>query len=156
MRVPEQIVQLRQQTPFSLNQELRFYYTHRENHIFSLELQHLAQQEDPFYRAIKQFQPFGRVLDLNQDQESFNINQDRNVKTDKVEGKLDYYFILSPKSNFNLTLGVTDVRQDFDSSIFQILDNNTTQNFYDNNLVNRVNFKFQDAYAALHLSLIHI
>ena len=30
LRVPEQIVQLRQQTPFSLNQELRFYYTHRE------------------------------------------------------------------------------------------------------------------------------
>ena len=54
IRVPEQIGQLRQQTPFSLNQELRFYYTHRENHIFSLELQHLAQQEDPFYRAIKE------------------------------------------------------------------------------------------------------
>ena len=154
IRVPEQIGQLRQQTPFSLNQELRLYYTHRENHIFSLELQHLAQKDDPFYRAIKQFQPFGRVLSLNQDQENFNINQERNVQTDKVEGKLDYYFIISPKSNFNLTLGLTDVKQDFDSSIFQILDDNTTQNFSENNLVNRVNFHFQDAYAALHYRFI--
>lgn len=154
LRVPEQIGQLRQQTPFSLNQELRFYYTHRENHIFSLELQHLAQEEDPFYRAIKQFQPFGKVLDLNQDQENFNINQDRNVKTDKVEGKLDYYFILSPKANINLTFGVTDVRQDFDSSIFQILDNNSILDFNENNLFNRVNFHFQDAYSALHYRFI--
>ena len=122
--------------------------------IFSLELQHLAQKDDPFYRAIKQFQPFGRVLSLNQDQENFNINQERNVQTDKVEGKLDYYFIISPKSNFNLTLGLTDVKQDFDSSIFQILDDNTTQNFSENNLVNRVNFHFQDAYAALHYRFI--
>jgi hypothetical protein len=49
---------------------------------------------------------------------------------------------------------VTDVRQDFDSSIFQILDNNTTQNFNENNLINRVNFRFQDAYTALHYRFI--
>ena len=56
-------------------------------------------------------------------QENFNINQDRKVKTIN-EGKLDYYFILSPRP-IKLTFGVTDVRQDFDSSIFQILDNST-------------------------------
>ena len=79
-RVPEQIGQYRQQTPYSLNQELRLYYTHNQDHIFSMELQHLTQKEDPFYRAIKQFQPFGGVLNLNTDQERFNINQDRKPK----------------------------------------------------------------------------
>ena len=153
-RVPEQIGQYRQQTPHSLNQELRMYYTYNQDHIFSMELQHLAQKEDPFYRAIKQFKPFGGLLNLDVDQERFNINQDRETKTDKIEGKLDYFYIINPKVNLNLTLGITDVNQDFNSSIFQILDNNTQQNFSESNLKNDISFHFQDAYVALHYRFI--
>ena len=153
-RIPEQIGQYRQQTPHSLNQELRMYYTYNQDHIFSMELQHLAQKEDPFYRAIKQFKPFGGLLNLDVDQERFNINQDRETKTDKIEGKLDYFYIINPKVNLNLTLGITDVNQDFNSSIFQILDNNTQQNFSESNLKNDVSFHFQDAYVALHYRFI--
>ncbi len=149
-RTPEQIGQFREQTPYSLNQELRMYYTYKKDHIFSMEMQHLAQKEDPFYRAIKQFQPFGNLLNLNVDQEKFNINQDRQAETDKLEAKLDYYYIFSPKANLNFTFGVTDVIQKFNSSIFQILDNSTRQNFSENRLNNAVKFHFQDTYAALH------
>ena len=49
---------------------------------------------------------------------------------------------------------MTDVRQDFDSSIFQILDNNSILDFNENNLFNRVNFHFQDAYSAIHYRFI--
>ena len=153
-RIPEQIGQYRQQTPHSLNQELRMYYTYNQDHIFSMELQHLTQKEDPFYRAIKQFKPFGGLLNLDVDQERFNINQDRETKTDKIEGKLDYFYIINPKVNLNLTLGITDVNQDFNSSIFQILDNNTQQYFSESNLKNDVLFHFQDAYLALHYRFI--
>ena len=153
-RVPEQIGQYRQQTPYSLNQEFRMYYTYHQDHIFSMELQHLTQKEDPFYRAIKQFMPFGGLLNLNVDQERFNINQDRESKTDKIEGKLDYFYIVTPKANLNLTIGVTDVKQVFNSSIFQILDDNTQQNFLEDNLNNDVTFHFQDAYVALHYRFI--
>ena len=153
-RVPEEIGQYRQQTPHSFNQELRMYYTYNQDHIFSMELQHLTQKEDPFYRAIKQFKPFGSLLNLDVDQERFNINQDRETKTDKIEGKLDYFYIINPKVNLNLTLGITDVNQDFNSSIFQILDNNTQQYFSESNLKNDVLFHFQDAYLALHYRFI--
>lgn len=153
-RVPEQIGQYKIQEPYSLNQELRIYYTHNEDHIFSLELQHLNQKEDPFYRAIKQFQPFGGLLNLNLDQENFNINQDRQAKTDKIEAKLDYYFILSPKSNLNFTAGVTSVNQNFNSSIFQILDDQSNQYFSESNLNNDVSFHFRDAYLAMHYRFI--
>ena len=153
-RLPEEIGQFRNQTPYSLNQELRLYYTHNEDHIFSFEAQHLKQEEDPFYRAIKQFKPFGGLLNLNSDQDNFNINQERQVKTDKIEAKLDYYYLLSPKANLNFTFGMTDVKQDFDSSIFQILDNNSRQNFLESRLNNDVLFHFQDAYAALHYRFI--
>ena len=153
-RVPEEIGQLRDQTPFSVNQELRMYYTHNVDHIFSLELQHLYQKEDPFYRAIKQFQPFGGLLSLNTDQENFNINQNRQAKTGKIEGKLDYYYLLSPKANLNFTFGVTDVSQDFNSSIFQIMDSGNREVFSENFLNNDVSFRFLDAYAAFHYRFV--
>ncbi len=51
------------------------------------------------------------------------------VETDKIEAKLDYYYILTPKSNLNFTFGVTDVKQNFNSNIFQILDNNSEVSF---------------------------
>ena len=44
-RVPELIGQYRQQMPYSLNQELRMYYTYNESQIFSIELQHLTQKK---------------------------------------------------------------------------------------------------------------
>ena len=154
LRVPEQIGQYRIQTPYSLNQEFRMYYTLNEDNIFSFEFQHLTQEEDPFYRAIKQFEPFGGLLNLNVDQENFNINQNRQAKTDKIEAKLDYFYILSPKANLNFTLGVTDVKQNFNSSIFQILDNNSNQFFSQTNLNNDVSFHFQDAYTAMHYRFI--
>jgi hypothetical protein len=153
-RLPEQIGQYRVQSPYSLNQELKVYYTYNEDHIFSAELQHLSQDEDPFYRAIKQFQPFGNLLNLNVDQEKFNINQNRQAKTNKVEAKLDYFYILSPKANLNFTIGVTDVKQEFNSSIFQILDDISPQYFSEDQLNNNVLFHFQDAYLALHYRFI--
>ena len=153
-RLPEQIGQYRVQSPYSLNQELKVYYTYNEDHIFSAELQHLSQDEDPFYRAIKQFQPFGNLLNLNVYQEKFNINQNRQAKTNKVEAKLDYFYILSPKANLNFTIGVTDVKQEFNSSIFQILDDISPQYFSEDQLNNNVLFHFQDAYLALHYRFI--
>ena len=104
--------------PNSINQELKAYYTLNEDHIFSFEAQHLSQNEDPFYRAIRDIQPFRNIIPLNTDQSKFNINQNRIVETDKVEAKLDYYYILTPKSNLNFTFGITDVKQNFNSSIF--------------------------------------
>ena len=88
------------------------------------------------------------------DQEKFNINQNRQAKTNKVEAKLDYFYILSPKANFNFTIGVTDVKQEFNSSIFQILDDISPQYFSEDQLNNNVLFHFQDAYLALHYRFI--
>ena len=56
-------------------------------------------------------------------------------------------------SNLNLSLGVTDVKQDFDSSFFQILDNGSQLDFNDVIYNNDVNFDFSDAYLALTYKL---
>ena len=142
----ENIAILKSQEPTSINQELKAYYTLNEDHIFSFEAQHLSQDEDPFYQAIKEIQPFRNILPLDTNQSNFNINQKRNTSTDKVEGKLDYYYILSPKSNLNFTFGITDVSQKFNSNIFQLLDDNSQNKFEDQLLGN-------DAVSYTHLTL---
>ena len=150
----ENIAILKSQEPTSINQELKAYYTLNEDHIFSFEAQHLSQDEDPFYQAIKEIQPFRNILPLDTNQSNFNINQKRNTSTDKVEGKLDYYYILSPKSNLNFTFGITDVSQKFNSNIFQLLDDNSQNKFEDQLLGNDVDFNFTDAYLSFRYRFI--
>jgi hypothetical protein len=76
------------------------------------------------------------------------------VETDKLEAKLDYYYILTPKSNLNFTFGVTDVKQNFNSNIFQILDNKSEVSFDENILNNNVDFNFSDAYLSFNYRFI--
>tara|TARA_B100001094_G_scaffold107070_1_gene103079 strand:+ start:122 stop:2821 length:2700 start_codon:yes stop_codon:yes gene_type:complete len=150
----EDINVFKTQKPSSINQELKAYYTLNEDHIFSFEAQHLSQDEDPFYQAIKTIQPFKSIISLDTNQSNFNINQFKDTHTEKIEGKLDYYYILTPKSNLNLTLGITDVNQKFDSNIFQILDDKSLTKFNEEVLVNDVNFNFTDAYFSFRYRFI--
>ena len=150
----ENIAILKSQEPSSINQELKAYYTLNEDHIFSFEAQHLSQDEDPFYQAIKEIQPFRDILPLNRNQSNFNINQSRNTSTDKIEGKLDYYYILTPKSNLNFTFGITDVSQKFNSNIFQVLDDNSQNKLDEEILSNDVNFNFTDSYLSFRYRFI--
>ena len=48
----------KEQEPISVNQNLSLFYTMNEKNIFDVELQHLYQQEDPFYNANLKSQPF--------------------------------------------------------------------------------------------------
>jgi len=150
----DEINVLRSDKPSSINQELKAYYTLNEDNIFSFEAQHLSQTEDPFYRAVRDIQPFRDIIPLNSSQSKFNINQNRMVETDKLEAKLDYYYILTPKSNLNFTFGITDVKQNFNSNIFQILDNNSELSFNEDVLNNNVDFKFSDAYLSFNYRFI--
>ena len=56
------------QTPYSLNQELKMYYTAGEKNIFSLEAQHLDQEEDPIGTSIREINPFLDLIDFDTNQ----------------------------------------------------------------------------------------
>ena len=104
----------KKQNPFSVNQNFNYYYTLSDKHVFALEMQQLYQEEDPIYNANLATQPF--VLSgYNTLQNRDDINQVRFVKTNKIDTKLDYYYMVTPKSNINLTLGNTYSFQNFDS-----------------------------------------
>jgi hypothetical protein len=149
----EDIFTTKQQDPTSLNQNLALYYTKNDINIFAFEAQHLYQDEDPFYNANLQTQPFalsGYVSGQNRN----NINQNRFVKTNKLDTKFDYYYMVTPKSNFNVTVGNTFSNQRFNSSIFQILDTNVTNNLTNASNTNNVSFRFIDSFLGLHYKML--
>lgn len=147
----------KQQAPVSLNQNFNLYYTMAEKHVLAFEAQHLFQDEDPFYRANLGNNPFPDAL-LPQNsgndlgilgQSRYDLSQRRFVKTHKLDAKLDYYYMVTPKSNVNVTLGNTYSFQGFDSDIFQLLDSGAVNplNAVSNNAVR---YRFNDTFLALH------
>lgn len=143
----------KKQNPFSLNQNLNYYYTLNEKHVFAAEFQHLFQEEDPFYNANLETQPF--VLSgYNGAQLRDNVNQSRFVKTNKLDSKFDYYYMVTPKSNINLTLGNTYSYQNFNSSIFQILDDGSQNNLSAVENSNDVNYSFNDVFLGVHYKFL--
>ncbi len=149
----ENIGTLKKQNPFSVNQNLSLYYTASEKNVFAVEMQHLYQDEDPFYNANLQSQPFD-LLGYTAGQNRNDINQERFVKTNKVDAKVDYYYMVTPKSNINVTLGNTYSHQNFNSNIFQILDNNSRNDLNDITNKNDVGYTFNDAFVGLHYKFI--
>ena len=142
----------KEQNPVSLSQNMSLYYTKSDKSVFDIEIQHLYQDEDPFYNANLGQNPFP-ILGL-QGQNRYNLNQNRFVKTNKMDAKIDYYYMLTPKSNINFTFGNTYSVQNFNSHIFQILDNGTTNDLNDADKNNDVSYNFNDAFLGLHFKFI--
>ena len=154
--------QLDEVTPFSFNQNLNYYYTLDDKNIFALEAQHLIRNEDPFYNAILvndqtgsgPFDTTAEALGLDTAQSNYDLGQNRRIKSNQLDAKLDYYHILNTKSNLNLTFGTILSRQEFNSNIFQFLDNGSvfdpTPNFNDGRDTNDTEYNFSDVYLGFH------
>lgn len=152
----ESIFTTKKQDPTSINQNLSLYYTQSEKNIFAFEMQHLYQDENPFYNANLLTQPFGadQLSGYNPDQNRNDYNQNRFVKTNKLDTKLDYYYMVTPKSNFNITLGNTYSYQNFNSHIFQMLDNGTRNDLNNAENNNDVDYRFNDAFLGFHYKIL--
>ena len=149
-RVEENLDLTRRQTPSALNQELKVYYTLNEDHIFSFEAQHLDQTEDPIGRAVRDRNPFLSLIPFDSNVQRFDIAQYRFIETQKLEAKLDYFYLINDQSNVNLSLGFTNVDQNYFSNFNQILDDGRRKLFDDDQFNNDVDFSFKDLYFALN------
>ncbi|WP_290699690.1 outer membrane beta-barrel protein [Lacinutrix sp.] len=170
-----EIDQFEEATPFSINQNLNYYYTLDETNIFALSIQHLLQEEDPFYNALLANDPTNndngfdpddmlpdedpydgtaQELGLDGSQLNYSVNQDKLVKTNQVDAKVDYWNILNKKSDINFTIGTIYSNQQFDSNIFQTLDNgvelDTDPAIPEVSDVNDVKYTFTDVYLGMH------
>ncbi len=148
---------------FSINQNLNYYYTLSEKNIFALEVLHLIKDEDPFYNAILEnninYQVTAQGLGFDNSLGYFNIAQDKRVKSNQLDSKLDYWNILSLKSDLNITIGYIYSKQEFNSDIFQFLSltntdiYNPTPSVNDGLNYNDINYLFNDIYLGLHYRL---
>ncbi|PQJ15368.1 carboxypeptidase-like regulatory domain-containing protein [Aureicoccus marinus] len=149
--------------PYSINQNLNYYFTLDENNIFALEAQHLLRDEDPFYNALLINDPNGEdafdntaeALGLDTSLNNYDLRQNRNIFSNQLDAKLDYYHILNAKTNINLTLGTILSRQEFDSNIFQFLEDGSriqpTPTFNDGRASNDTEYSFSDVYLGAHM-----
>ena len=154
--------QLEEVTPFSMNQNLNYYFTLNEDNIFAFEAQHLLKNEDPFYNANlandsngnDAFDRTATALGLATNLNGYYLGQNRKIFSNQLDAKLDYYHIINPKSNLNLTLGTILSHQSFESSIFQFLDQGTrfqpTPSFNNGLVSNDVEYNFSDLYLGMH------
>ncbi|MFB9078537.1 carboxypeptidase-like regulatory domain-containing protein [Flavobacterium procerum] len=149
----ETIFTTKKQNPTSINQNLSLYYTQSSKNIFAFEMQHLYQDENPFYNANLRTLPFV-LTDYVLGQQRNDLNQDRFVKTNKIDTKLDYYYMVTPKSNINVTVGNTYSYQNFNSHIFQILDNGNRNDLDDSENNNDVDYRFNDAFLGFHYKIL--
>jgi len=155
----QQINTTKKQDPISVQQNANWYYTPNDKHVFAAEIQHLYQDENPFYNANLGLNPFPDSLipeqfspNLGLVDEPFgryDLNQNRFIKTNKTDAKFDYYYSLTPKTNLNITTGYLYTQQNFNSNLFQLLDNGSSNGLNDNSK-NRVNYQFNDAFVGVH------
>ncbi len=157
--------QLDEVTPFSVNQNINYYFTPNETNIFAFEAQHLLKNEDPFYNAILEnnvneedaFDTTADALGLDTTLSNYNLGQNRRIKSNQLDAKLDYYYIINARSNINLTLGTILSRQEFNSNIFQFLADgsqfNPTPTFNEGRATNDIEYNFSDVYLGAHYRL---
>ncbi|WP_300439057.1 carboxypeptidase-like regulatory domain-containing protein [Christiangramia sp.] len=151
--VKNPILENKRNSPISINQNINTYYTLNTANIFAGYFQHLYQDEDPFYNAILGLQPFKSILPLTEDQASFNINQNRLIRTNKLDAKIDYYHIINDLSNININLGSTYSKQEFNSSIFEITDEESTNYIEDQDFINNIKYSFSDIFLGVKYKL---
>jgi hypothetical protein len=172
-RVLSDILESESATPYRINQNLSYFYTASEKSIFALEVQHLLQDEDPFYVASLEndpnnndsadsdgFDAAAQTLGLDSSNFFYNLEQDRKVKSNQLDAKLDYYYILNAKSNLNFVAGTILSTQNFNSRFFQILDdgsqfdpNPTIPGIDDPQTTNDTEYNFTDIYGGLRYRL---
>ena len=149
-------------TPYNINQNFSYYFTLDEDNIFAFEAQHVLKNENPFYNVIidnnpDNSDPFditAEAIGLNTSLSNYNLGQEKQIESNQLDAKLDYYHIINPKSNINFTLGTIQSHQQFNSKIFQFLNQSIkfepTPRFNDGLAINDTEYNFSDLYMGVH------
>ncbi|MCT4601585.1 MAG: TonB-dependent receptor family protein [Marinifilum sp.] len=149
----DRIYQLKQQEPITLKQSANVYYTASNKHVFAFEGQHLYQNEDPFYNSVRDEFAFTNLFPIDHSVSLFSMNQDKRIITNKLDAKLDYYLITGDRSNLQFTLGTTQNHQNYDTRIFQVIDDSSELEMEGDEFKNDVKFNVSDLFFGFYYKL---
>lgn len=156
------VIAFQKQAPVSFNQSLNLFYTQNPKSTWVIEMQHQYENEDPFYNPQLSVNPYQNRTSLDPNdpsavfvnEKTLNIEQSRFVKTNKLDAKVDYYYQISNKSVLNLTVGNTNAFQKYNSSILQILEDNSVNPVEQAAYNNDVRYTFNDVFLGVHYKFI--
>lgn len=156
------VIAFQKQAPVSFNQSLNLFYTQNPKSTWVIEMQHQYEDEDPFYNPQLSVNPYQNSTSQDPNDPSavfvnentLNIEQSRFVKTNKLDAKVDYYYQISNKSILNLTAGNTNAFQTYNSSILQILEDNSVNQVEQAAYRNDVRYTFNDVFLGVHYKFI--
>lgn len=133
-----------EQSPFELSQNLEMYYDLDDKSILSLEVQYLYKKQDPFYGLVNEISASGApVLDTSA------FSQDRLIKTNKIDGLINYYYILNSRNHIEFSVGGSYTNQTLNSEFLQLY-GDTVFNLSDSARINDVRFQLTDVLAGVH------
>ncbi len=142
------------QTPYEIKQNLDAYYDINERNLVSLEVQHLYDYKDPDYLQRTTLPPFFTVIPLQDSMAAaFQLNQLKEITTNKLDATLNHYLIFNNTNHINFTLGGSYTQQQYYSSINEILADGQVIFLTGDSLNNDVDFRLSDIYAAVHYRL---
>ncbi|MDP6921766.1 MAG: carboxypeptidase-like regulatory domain-containing protein [Lutibacter sp.] len=141
----------KEEKPRSLNQQFNLYYTIDEQQIFSVEAQHLYQSEAPLYNSKSAAQPFAIIPSTSSS--LYELLQDKNIQTHILDAKLDYFYLLTPKSHLNLSLGTTLSSQSLETTLSQTTGGGMLS-FEEPVLNNDVHYDFSDLYLGAYYKMV--
>lgn len=156
------VIAFQKQAPVSFNQSLNLFYTLNPKSTWVIEMQHQYEDEDPFYNPQLSVNPYQNSTSQDPNDPSavfvnentLNIEQSRFVKTNKLDAKVDYYYQISNKSILNVTAGNTNAFQTYNSSILQVLEDNSVNQVEQAAYRNDVRYTFNDLFLGVHYKFI--
>lgn len=140
------------QKPYSIKQNLEAYWETEGGHLFSLEAQQLHKFQNPTMALSSDLPLFIQVIPPSDSLASpFNLIQYREVVTDKLDGNLNYYYLLSKTAHLNFTVGASHTNQLYNSFIEEELNDGTRSRYTQGDLNNDdVKFSLTDLYGSVH------
>lgn len=136
------------QEPYSIEQQLRAFWAQSQNNIFSFEGSYQKQVQDPTYNLINSGQPFASLIPMT-GASPYDLTQLKEVTTNKQEAAFNYYRVLNKTNHVNLKIGNTYSSQTLSSSMFEKQSDGSMNSFTQPDLVNLVDYTFEDYYAGL-------
>ena len=136
------------QDPVQIDQQLRAFYTPNDKDVYSVEASYQYQLQDPRYNLINTGQPFASIIPMT-GSSPFNLNQVREIETERQETAVNYYRILNKTNHINFKIGNVYSKQNLTSNLFEELNDGSTNSFTNPTLINLVDFTFQDYYAGV-------
>ena len=139
----QQITIASSRTPYTLQQKLEWYHAPNEDQVFSMEANWEKKFANPFLDLTSSAKPLVGLYPLR-NADSYRLLQAQELLTETLEGVANYYHILNATNHLNWSLGMQQLRQQFDSNLSQVASSQAFDAF-----LNDSDFRFQDLYLGM-------